>query len=47
MPALAALTINDGQATPVAHTFSPVRLDEKGVATFFDRSGASRSVSLV
>lgn len=39
MPALAALTINDGQATPVAHTFSPVRLDEKGVATFFDRSG--------
>ena len=39
MPALAALTINDGQATPVAHTYSPVRLDEKGVATFFDRSG--------
>lgn len=39
MPALAALTINDGQATPVAHTFSPVRIDEKGVASFFDRSG--------
>lgn len=39
MPALAALTINDGKATPVAHTFSPVRLDAKGVATFFDRSG--------
>lgn len=39
MPALAALTINDGQATPVAHIFSPVRLDDKGVATFFDRSG--------
>lgn len=39
MPALAALTVNDGQATPVAHTFSPVRLDEKGVASFYDRSG--------
>lgn len=39
MPALAALTINDGQATPVAHTFSPVRIDEKGVASFYDRSG--------
>jgi hypothetical protein len=24
MPTLAALTINDGQTTPVAHTFSPV-----------------------
>lgn len=39
MPAFAALTINDGQATPVAHTFSPVRIDEKGVASFYDRSG--------
>lgn len=39
MPALAALTINDGKATPVAHTFSPVRIDEKGVASFYDRSG--------
>lgn len=24
MPAIAALTINDGAATPIAHTFSPV-----------------------
>ena len=39
MPAFAALTINDGKATPVAHTFSPARIDEKGVASFFDRSG--------
>lgn len=39
MPAYAPLTINDGQATPVAHTFSPARIDEKGVASFFDRSG--------
>lgn len=39
MPAFAALTINDGQATPVAHNFSPVRIDEKGVASFYDRSG--------
>lgn len=39
MPALASIAINDGQATPVAHTFSPVRIDEKGVASFYDRSG--------
>lgn len=39
MPQLGVITINDGQATPVAHNFSPVRIDEKGVATFFDRSG--------
>lgn len=39
MPQLANVVINDGQATPVAHTFSPVRIDEKGVASLFDRSG--------
>lgn len=39
MPQLANITINDGQATPVAHTFSPVRIDEKGVASLYDRSG--------
>lgn len=39
MPAFAAITINDGQAAPVAHTFTPTRIDEKGVASFFDRSG--------
>lgn len=38
MPAFAAFTINDGKATPVAHTFSPVRIDAKGVAIFYDRS---------
>ncbi len=27
MPAIAALSINDGQATPVAHTFNPVTTD--------------------
>lgn len=27
MPALAAITINDGLATPVAHTFTPVTTD--------------------
>lgn len=37
MPALAALTINDGLATPVAHTFGPYRIDEKQVVTWFDR----------
>ena len=39
MPAFASITINDGQAAPVAHTFTPTRIDEKGVASFFDRSG--------
>lgn len=27
MPAMASITINDGKATPVAHTFAPVRTD--------------------
>jgi len=39
MPALAALTINDGLATPVGHTFNPVNIDAAGVARWADRSG--------
>lgn len=39
MTAIAALTISDGQATPVAHTFSPVNIDAAGVAKWCDRSG--------
>lgn len=40
MPAFAALTVNDGAATPVAHTFSQVSLDQKeGLARYADRSG--------
>lgn len=39
MPALAALTINDGQTTPVAHTFSPVTTDGSK-ASWADRSPA-------
>lgn len=38
MPSLAPLVINDGLATPVAHTFGPLRIDEKQVATFLDRA---------
>jgi len=38
MTAIAALTINDGAATPVAHTFSPVNIDATGVAKWADRS---------
>lgn len=38
MPAFAAITINDGQATPVAHTFSPLTLIGSE-ASFVDRSG--------
>ena len=40
MTAFAALTaINDGQATPVAHTFSPVSIDAAGIAKWVDRVG--------
>lgn len=39
MTAIAALTIADGQATPVNHTFNPVNIDSKGVAKWADRSG--------
>lgn len=39
MSAIAALTIADGQATPVNHTFNPVTIDANGVAKWADRSG--------
>lgn len=39
MPALASITINDGQATPVAHTFNPSGPDRNGASHLFDRSG--------
>jgi len=38
MPAIAAVVINDGQATPVAHTFAPVNI-VGDVAKLADRSG--------
>jgi len=38
MTAIAALTLNDGQATPVAHTFAPVDINA-GVAKWADRAG--------
>ncbi len=38
MPAIAALTLNDAEATPVAHTFSPDSIQD-GVARWVDRSG--------
>jgi hypothetical protein len=37
MPAIAALTINDGQSTPASHTFSPVTTDGS-LAKLADRS---------
>lgn len=40
MPAIASLVINDGQATPVAHTFAPARItadNGKVIALFEDR----------
>lgn len=39
MSAIAAITINDGAATPVAHTFSPARRDQNGTSYWADRSG--------
>lgn len=39
MPTFTSLTVNDGQTTPVAHTFAPLSR-EGGVATFVDRSPA-------
>lgn len=38
MPALGTITINDGQSTPVAHSFSPVKIDVD-TATYADRLG--------
>lgn len=38
MPAIGNLTINDGAATPVAHTFAPVGVDGS-LATYADRVG--------
>ena len=34
MPAASAITINDGAASPVAHTFTPIGKDDKGVLWF-------------
>lgn len=39
MPVLAPITINDGKATPVAHTFNPSGPDKNGVNYFYDRIG--------
>lgn len=38
MPAIGNIVINDGAATPVAHTFGVVTTDGK-IASFADRSG--------
>lgn len=40
MPAFTSIVINDGQGTPVAHTFSPLN-KEGGAAYFVDRSPAN------
>lgn len=39
MPAQAALTINDGQSTPAAHTFNPIGIQPvANLASYVDRS---------
>jgi hypothetical protein len=40
MPAFAAFTINDGKATPVAHTFNPIS-GESGLFVWQDQSPTS------
>lgn len=37
MPAIAAITINNGEATPVAITFDPVAIDSNRVAEYVHR----------
>lgn len=44
MPQVAPIVINDGASTPVAHTFSPIGKDEKGVFWFEQTSPAPASV---
>lgn len=39
MAQIAALTLADGKATPVNHTFAPVGKDSAGVAKWVDRIG--------
>lgn len=39
MSAIASMTLADGQATPVNHTFAPVGIDQASVAKWADRSG--------
>lgn len=43
MPSFASIVINDGEGTPVAHTFSPAKLQSMAggvvLATFEDRAG--------
>lgn len=39
MAAFAALTLADGAATPVNHTFAPVKIDTNGVARWVDKVG--------
>lgn len=41
MPAVGSITLNDGQATPVAHTFIPLGPTRDGVWWFEDQSAAS------
>jgi hypothetical protein len=38
VPAIAALVINDGQGTPVAHTFSPQSVTDGSKSAWSDRS---------
>lgn len=43
MPQIANIVINDGAATPVAHTFSPIGRDAKGVFVFEQTTPAPTS----
>lgn len=45
MSAFASLTIDDGEAAPVTHTFTPDGLDAKGVAWWINRNASVPSAS--
>lgn len=36
MTAIAEVTLDDGQSTPVEHTFAPSTIDQAGVAKYFE-----------
>lgn len=42
--AFAAITVNDGKATPVAHTFTPLMIDQNGVQWYQETSPAPANV---
>lgn len=45
MPAIGAITINDGQAAPAAHTFNPTKQDVQNDQVIYHENGSNSPVS--